>query len=286
MKFVDFKIGADPELHAYLNKDLVYADAYVRSGGRAKFSADGSGRQFELRPAPEYCPFKLTQNIFEILKKGLNRPDFLEFNWKAGATFSNVSCCGGHIHFELPREHKTRTALISVKNVLASFLAVPISMIDKNNELVTRLDLGYGYIYDFRYPRHGIECRAPSSWLVSPHITAACLCLGKTVMFEYLNNNQECLNKRQKHIGFEAQELRKSNFNNLWEDIQKFKLYSLYKQHLDLFPFLINNNLSWYPKCSIREAWGIPKPENIAVKTKTAVPLPSFILSDVFTGFQ
>ncbi|MEK6882062.1 MAG: hypothetical protein AABY22_20770, partial [Nanoarchaeota archaeon] len=101
--------------------------------------------------------------------------------------------------------------------------------------------------------------RTPGSWITSPYIAAAILCLGKTVMFESLNNTKFKWQSFVKPTDFTLMntETVKKKFPEIWKDITKMQLYQKYKPYIDLLYFLVNSNLTWFPSVTMKNAWGI-----------------------------
>ncbi|MEK6881395.1 MAG: hypothetical protein AABY22_17360, partial [Nanoarchaeota archaeon] len=101
--------------------------------------------------------------------------------------------------------------------------------------------------------------RTPGSWITSPYIAAAILCLGKTIMFESLNNMKFKWQSFVNSDDFTSMKTAKvkRNFPKIWKDITKMQLYQKYKPYIDLLYFLVNSNLTWFPSVTMKNAWGI-----------------------------
>lgn len=284
--YIKFKIGADPEWMATSRDRLASATAIEAStflGNRKsrvsslnsdcscpsvlenmKLGADGSGRPFEVRPDPDEDPIGVVQNISNILKESVDAdPGLLDLDWFSGP-FKHGWPLGGHIHFGLYGQSYNSSGLIQA---LDDHLAAMIALVegvggkDRRNH--------YGRPGDARDQTWGIEYRTPSSWLVSPYVAAACLCLAKTVAHEYLNNSRFQWHRHSMSTDIygspsliltnSIKDLRKL-LPNIWEDITKMEMYKEYKGYIDILNFLATNNLTWEPKCGMKAAWGIVSP--------------------------
>lgn len=255
-------LGADPEfmLRDSLTGKIAYPSDFLdRDGvlGYDERSEQRQGRQFplaEVRPSPESCPLKLTQNIRQILSMAsLILPANIE--WLAGSLqFENYQI-GGHIHFSNVSLNS------SLLRALDNYLGIPIFLTEDSRTAVKRRRQ-YGWIGSFRIKSHGgFEYRTPGSWLISPEITRSCLCLAKIVATEYHLLPRDYLNNLDLQKAFyQAKKLYFYDiFNELWEDITKTDLYRVYAQHLTPLTELINKGSHWNENDDIRKAWGLFK---------------------------
>lgn len=256
----DFKIGADPEFCGVNDKMVVvamdYCDDNDDSPWKDQLGCDGCETVFEVRPNPAENPLEVVANIHKALAtQDLNsrHNDILNLKWVAGGHYSKYSL-GGHIHFGIAKIDPNYYDNLLIKYIpkLDNYLGPITVLLEHKKRGLRRREDGYGKASDYREQSHGFEYRVPSSWLVSPHIAAAILCLSKTIMFEIINNsnfkfknivNKKWINK------METDEIRKV-FPVIWADIRKMFLYKKYKK------YLVENNLSWVPACGMKEAWG------------------------------
>ena len=112
---------------------------------------------------------------------------------------------------------------------------------------------------DYRVQPWGLEYRSMSSWLSSPYIASAMLCLSKTVMYEMVNNSKFDWHKFAVKSDFPTMNHKRiiPLFPKIWEDITKMHLYQLYKPYLDLIYFLVTNKRTWLPTTSLKDNWGV-----------------------------
>src|ERR1017187_1859540 len=182
----DFSIGADPEFVMVDNKSLM--DKNILRDGDI-FGIDGNGVSFEVRPDPSLSPLEVTHNIRSIfVRQCLKNPKFMEYDWFAGS-FQREYPLGGHIHFGIKEN------VINPKkaaNILSQYVGAITVLIEEYDQGCRRRQdhHGYGQIEDTRPKSYGFEYRTPASWITSPIVASAILCLAKVVMFEALNNDK------------------------------------------------------------------------------------------------
>lgn len=259
---VEVLLGADPEfmLRDSRTGKIVYPSDFLdRDGflGYDERSEQRQGRQFplaEVRPTPEKCPLKLTENITQILLMAASiLPSHIE--WLAGSLqFENYQI-GGHIHFSNVRLNS------SLLRALDNYLGIPIFLME-DSHTASRRRRQYGWIGSFRVKSHGgFEYRTPGSWLISPEITRSCLCLAKIVASEYHRLPRDYFtNPDLQKAFYQAKKLYFYDiFNELWEDIKKTSLYKMYAQYLTPLTELINKGSQWNENDDIRKAWGLLK---------------------------
>jgi len=256
-KIIDFTIGADPEF-ACLNRKggVVSAGDYVSEDDDVEFGADGNGITFELRPGPSKDPLKIVNNIHDIfVRQTIDKPEFLKFKWVAGSWHSGYPM-GGHVHFGLKASVVNFADAI---NHLDHYVGVVSLLLEIKSHGAKRRGDGYGGMGDMRVQPWGFEYRPMSSWLSSPYVAAAMLCLSKTVMYELLNNSKFEWHKFAVRDDFYKmnQERVLSKFPEIWNDITKMHLYQTYKPYIDLIYFLVKNRLTWIPATGMKESWGV-----------------------------
>ncbi len=253
-------LGADPEFmlrDSYTGK-LVYPSDFLERQGIIGFDERSEHRQgqffplAEVRPQPESCPIKLTENIRQILLIAASIiPPHIE--WLAGSLQFEQYQLGGHIHFS-NIDFNSR-----LLRALDNYLGIPIFLIEDPRTSVKRRRQ-YGWIGSFRIKYHGgFEYRTPGSWLISPQITKSCLSLAKIVAQEY------CSLRRDYFVDTELQKAFYQSkklyfydiFEELWEDITKTKLYPQYAEHLAPLKNMIASGKHWDEKEDLRRAWGL-----------------------------
>ena len=256
-RVIDFTMGADPEF-ACLNQkgQMITATDFVSQEEGVEFGSDGNGITFEIRPAPSKDPIQVVNNIRDIfVRQTINEPEFLKFKWISG-TWHRGYPFGGHVHFGIPARLIAHTDAV---NFLDHYVGlVSILMEIRQHGLKRRAD-DYGCMGAFRKQKWGFEYRTMSSWISSPYIATAMLCLSKTVMYEVLNNSRFKWHKFAVKDDFYKMNQKKviEKFPTIWSDITKMYLYQLYKPYIDLIYFLIENKLTWLPTTGMKECWGI-----------------------------
>ncbi len=263
---VNFHIGADPEF-VICNSYNSQIDADGYGGCSEDLGCDGDGSTFEARPKPAKNPITVVNNIHGIFSKAIFcNPELASYTWKAGSSH-NGRGIGGHIHFGLPSHILERTTNYNYNcysSILSDYVgALTLLVEDEIESNARRGSHGYGGQQDYRAQDYGFEYRTPSSWLVSPYVSAATLCLAKVVMSEILNNDK-LKNKDLAELRFDYTDFRdthkskfRAQFPAIWKDIQQMALYPRYRRYIDIFHMLITNKKTWFPKCTMKEAWGL-----------------------------
>ena len=276
----DFKIGADPEfsvidsrksLHSLIEAEDFLERSPLRHDGEGPLGADGNGRTFEIRPGPSLNPLQVVANIHGIFAQASNQDHRLfGLSWRAGSCYGDLPL-GGHIHFG--------TAEMGLRNeqampVLDSYVGVLGMLIENKVEAIARRKAhGYGCSNNFRRKEWGFEYRCPSSWLTSPYVAAAILCLAKTVLNELVNPPGTSVLKDYTRGGGEVYspidkcdfKWMGEQFSHIWEDVTRMQLYQTYKPYIDLIYRLVDKRLTWFPATTMKAAWGV---------ADTSVPLP------------
>jgi len=251
---VDFTIGHDVELILSHKGNRVLADNNIKD----EFGADGSGgwQITEIRTVPTPCPIETVNLIRSVfLRKTKKCPNVLNYDWLAGS-YRLSRPIGGHIHAGTGKMLEPSFA----NNVVGNYLGALSLALENRKEAMQRRKSEYGLLSDFRVQPHGFESRMFSSWATSPAVALAHLCLFKTIIYELLNNKSFSPNQRFDDKDFlnANQEKVRKLFPEIWKEVQGMVLYKKYQNYLDIFPFLINNRLTWYPKTGdVKTAWGI-----------------------------
>jgi hypothetical protein len=256
-KVIDFTIGADPEFACTTsNGQMITSTDYVSNEEGIEFGSDGNGITFEIRPAPSKDPIQVVNNIYDILvRQIIKEPQFLKFRWVAGTWYGGYPF-GGHVHFGIPKRLITHEQAV---NFLDHYVGIVSILMEKREHGLRRRADEYGYMGNFRKQDWGFEYRVMSSWVAEPYVSAAMLCLSKTVMYEVLNNPKFEWHKfAVKDDFFKMNQKRVlEQFPAIWADITKMYLYQVYKPYIDLIYFLVKNKLTWLPKTNMKESWGI-----------------------------
>lgn len=284
----DFKLGADPEFGFVRANGTSIASAsdvldYAEEDGQ--FGVDGGGEVAEIRPLPSESPAEVVGNIRRAMQKGIaTSPNCLRYEWKAGSMAAGHPT-GGHIHFGTINLQNRRVNMRTLVNMLDIYLAqIVILLEDPEEARERRCDSDYGHLGDHREQTWGFEYRSLGSWLTSPYVATGILALGKAVVHETLFNGladegRQHLRPNNDHFnGAEMDKLRE-RFNPLWKDVSKFELYKKYSKYIGIVKRLVRNKLTWFPKCGMREAWGL-----VDAKPGRTTDMPAFTLDKVWDG--
>jgi hypothetical protein len=285
----DFKLGADPEFGFVRANGTDIASAsevidYADDDGQ--FGVDGGGEVAEIRPTPSEDPTEVVGNIRKAMQRGIiNSPNSLRYQWKAGS-MAGGRPVGGHLHFGTLDLQNRRVNVRTLVSMLDIYLAqIVILLEDPDEARGRRCDSEYGHLGGYRDQPWGFEYRTLGSWLTSPYVATGILALGKAVVHETLFNG--LADDGKTHIRPDVnqfnqatmEELRK-RFRPLWADISKFELYKKYSKYIGLVRTLVAGKLTWFPKCGMRDAWGL-----VDAKPGKAVDMPHMTLNKVWDGF-
>lgn len=258
---IDFTMGADPEFGIFSRTNDINIEI---DDDCSEFGLDGNGTTYELRPTPSKNPLEIVSNIHTIFTNKINEEEnegILNYHWVAGS-FYNGYTFGGHIHFGI-KENIIRSHEAS--KILDDYLGLSCILLENRRQGLSRRRNGYGLKSDYRNNSHGFEYRVCSSWLTSPYVAAGLLCLGKTVMYEVLNNKKfvPSVNKTVEN-DFKKMQINRVRplFNDMWNEVKQMKLYNKFAPQLNIVETLINNNMSWFPKVKLKEAWGLVSSSN------------------------
>lgn len=284
----DFKLGADPEFgFVRANGESVASASEVidYADDDGQFGVDGGGEVAEIRPSPSEDPAEVVGNIRKAMQKGiLHSPNSLRYQWKAGSMAGGCPI-GGHIHFGTLDLQNRRVNVRTLVSMLDVYLAqIAILMEDPDEARGRRCDTEYGKLGSYRDQPWGFEYRCLGSWLTSPYVAAGVLALGKAIVHETLFNGladegKTHLRPDNNHFNNATMEELHKRFRPLWGDITKFELYKKYASHINLVKKLIGGKLTWFPKCGMRDAWGL-----VDVKPGRTVEMPSTTLEKVWDG--
>lgn len=268
----DFTIGADPEFCCAGSRGaIIKASNYV--GTKTAFGRDANDYVFELRPIASNLPNEIVEDIKSILQTGYNdNPVLQKWKWLAGSSYKGFPF-GGHIHFGIKKD------VISPEDactqILDHYLGSITLLLENYEQAIARRSynltpggnaVAYGRASDFREKKYGFEYRTPSSWITSPKIALAILCLAKMVMYEAINNKSfkfKYYVDNNDFIKVNTARLRRI-FPSLWEDITKMSLYKKYAKQLKIIHDLIVDGKDWLlDKNDMKYHWGIEIPPSI-----------------------
>lgn len=256
------KLGADPEFmiaNSRNDKMIPASEFFPREGTVGCDNIRIPNRQqrpiAELRPHPDTSPFVLQTNLKSSLEQANRMVPYKNIKMLAGSQPFPGYSIGGHIHFSglNINGHILRT--------LNNYLGLPIFMIENQQTSVKRRKK-YGFLCDFRVKEYGgFEYRTPGSWLVSPEISLAALCLAKLVSSNYVHLRRNFFYSIEAYRAFYRGDTQffKSQFYILWDDIKNLDDYSMYEQELAIIPQMIEQDQSWDEIADIRKTWHLKK---------------------------
>lgn len=275
-------IGADPEFSLLMKSGVIRSAGDVADGSHV--GVDGGGVAAELRPAPSVNPIEVVRNIQMCLYKGLQKsPTLGEYIWKAGSYSGTPT--GGHIHLGINAIGMTASVSEGLVHLLDHFLTIPASLLETGEALLGRRN-AYGRLSDTRRPAHGLEYRSLGSWLTSPYVAASVLCIAKAITIEAHEFRRELLIPAWVRDAYSN--LNRGNIKRWFNDVviaylKNLHMYTHYKQYIDFFISLVGSGKSWYPKCGMRKAWGLPSESEDFVVTKYSIfpPTPEDVISAI-----
>lgn len=276
-----FDMGADPEFIIVDRQSLVDSHAIIKNG-IDEFGMDAHRHIFEVRPDPSENPLEVVANMRgAMVRQCLKNPKFLDWDWFAGSYHQHSGQnlgIGGHIHFGLPKVFRNGLEKIKdgklagqedykrISTILSQYVgAVSVLIEDKDqgyhrrNGFAAGNGTKYGFIDDWRNQEWGFEYRTPSSWMTAPNVACAIMCLGKVVMNEIVNNDKFKAPNRVKNnhiMEMDITSLRQM-WPDIWNEITRMSLYPQYKNYLDLLHFMVKKEVTWFPRASLKSAWGI-----------------------------
>lgn len=256
MAELDFTMGADPEFLCIDGRSIVMAEDFTDL--ESEIGRDGNRVLFEVRPKPSTDPLVIVGNMHDIFARWVHsHKEFQKFQWRAGSHYADM-CMGGHIHFGIK---PSAIPIADCASVLDNYVGAITMLIENRNQGLRRRqdNHNYGRMSDTRPQKWGFEYRTPASWVSSPYVSAAVLCLSKVVMYEFANNNNFTPRTVVSAEDFTTMNTKKilQQFPQLWRDITEMQLYQQYKPYVDLIYFLVKKGLTWFPSTSMKEAWGL-----------------------------
>jgi hypothetical protein len=266
----DVFMGADPEfmlLNSKNGKMIAASDHFPREGLVGCDNIRVPNRQqrpvAEIRPVPSASPRELVENMRYALLSAQKLAPYRNVKWTAGSLPTGNYFIGGHIHF-------SRTPFnASIVRAFDNYLAIPLFLIENPISAAKRRKKNGG-LGDYRIKEHGgFEYRTLSSWLVSPQIALAVLCLAKIVASRYhlLNHNFFEHLEAQRAFYQGEQQYFYSIFSQLWNTLEQIDLYELYEEELAVIKNMITEQKNWDEISDFRPAWQMPID---GIKKKTA----------------
>jgi len=256
----EVKMGADPEFmisNSRNGKMIPASQFFPRDGVVGCDNIRMPNRQnrpiAELRPKPDYSPRQLLSNIKEALRMASKMAPYRNVKLLAGSRpFSGYSI-GGHIHFSNVDFNN------HILRALDSYVGLPLFLIENQVTAVKRRTK-YGFLADVRVKDYGgFEYRTPGSWLVSPGIASAVLCLAKIVASNYLKLTRNCFITVEAQRAFYEgnQEYLRLIFDDVWSDIRKLEMFNDFKEELQIIYDMVKKGVIWNENEDIRKTWEI-----------------------------
>ncbi|MBX6394434.1 MAG: hypothetical protein IRY98_01740 [Alicyclobacillaceae bacterium] len=208
----------------------------------------------EVRPTASASPIRLVQHIREALIEAARLCPSRKVKWLAGSMPFRGFPIGGHIHFSgiSPGSRLVRA--------LDTYIGLPVALMeDPQTARIRRRK--YGFLGDVRRKSHGgFEYRTPGSWLVSPEIATAVLCLAHIVAQHYRDLEDWPFDDPGIQSAFYASDRKvlKPVFTSIWKSLSQVSLYEEYEDYLSIIPWMIERDLTWDESVDIRETWDVP----------------------------
>lgn len=254
-------LGADPEFmlaDLHTGRLLPASLFFPRAGA---VGCDGISRnnrhQFpvaEVRPDPSPSPLELAGHIKQILLEAARRAPYGNVKWLAGSQPFAEYATGGHIHFSGIR------LSAGLLRALDSYLALPVLLLENPVTAAARRQR-YGCLGDYRLKEHGgFEYRTTGSWLVSPDIARAVLCLAKVVASNHYLLKARTLSRPECQAAFYRcrREFFKEPFRQIWEELGAVPEYRKFERELSLIPEMVQKDRIWDEQKDIRRNWRLP----------------------------
>ncbi|MEN6462642.1 MAG: hypothetical protein ABFC94_14900 [Syntrophomonas sp.] len=259
-EFRPVKLGADPEFMLFNSKSgkmVAASEFFPRDGIVGCDSLRIPNRQqrpvAEIRPNPELSPHILIDNIRHALKTANKMAPYRKVKWVAGSHPTGNYSIGGHIHFS------NIDLNYSLLKALDNYVGIPVFLIE-NPISAARRRKKYGLLADFRVKDYGgFEYRTPGSWLVSPQLALAILCLAKIVATHHMELTENYLDNYEAQSAFYQgnQNFFRPIFEHLWSNISSTETYLQYNKELKIIYYMVINSIIWDENNDFREVWKI-----------------------------
>lgn len=273
----EIKLGADPEFMLFntrSGKMIAASDFFPRDGIIGCDNIRVPNRQqrpvAEVRPNPATSPRELTDNIKSALTSANKLAPYRNVRWVAGSHPLSGYSIGGHIHFS------NIIINFALLRALDNYLGIIVFLIE-DPASASRRRKKYGHLADIRLkPYGGFEYRTLGSWLITPEITCAILCLAKIVAEHYFELNNVYLNNIEALQAFYQgnQEHFRPLFSKIWKEISRTTTFNDYRDELKVIPDMIENKATWDEGLDLKVTWKIEsrsKRNYSANKNKNAV---------------
>jgi hypothetical protein len=268
-----FTMGADLEfmLRNSEGKMVMASKYFPRKGsvGCDDRSVGQDSQRFplaELRPDAADSPLRLVENIRETMTEALGMARRSTLQWIAGSMPFRGYSIGGHIHYSgIPCSSRLVKAL-------DTYVGLPVMMIE-NGRTASRRRPRYGFLGDVRFKSHGgFEYRTPGSWIVTPEIATAVLCLAYIVGVHYRELTWHPFTDVQVQQAFYSADKRSllPLFEKAWSDLEETSTYPEYKSKLTVIPEMVQQGISWNEGVDIRRSWHLKVPRNAQKKQRYA----------------
>lgn len=269
-------LGADPEfiLRRRSTGRLVTANRFFPYRGmvghdRLLRRSFGGRPLAELRPAPSADPHQLLRNLRRAMRRAILRTG-RRIAFSAGSLPVASLPIGGHIHFS------GISFTADFLWALDIYLGIPLLLLD-HPVRAARRRRRYGYLGDFRFQRHGgFEYRTLPSWIISPTIALAVLCLAKTIAQEYHRLPRHLLARHELQRAFyqSYKEPFYERFPELWYYLEQVPTFHQYAEYIRPIKQWIDDRKTWPDHADINRRWLTPsprRPRRRARRTRTAV---------------
>ena len=258
----EIKLGADPEFmisNSRTEKMIPASEFFPRDGIVGCDNIRIPRRQQrpigELRPQPDISPIILQENLKSALEQANKLVPYKNIKLLAGSQPFPGYSIGGHIHFSnLPlNSHSLRA--------LDNYLGLTVFLLENQQTSVKRRRK-YGHLNDYRTKDYGgFEYRTPGSWLVTPEISLAVLCLAKLVGNNYSQLRHNFFLSVNAHRAFYRGDAHyfRVQFDDLWHDLKKLDDYKTYSKELEIIPRMIRQNQTWDENMDLRKSWHLSR---------------------------
>lgn len=251
-------LGADPEfllIHTASGR-VIPASDYLPVRGPVGCDARvvnlrGRSRPLaELRPNPASSPAVLVGRLRKLLRKAKKMITDPGIEWRAGCMPVPGYPVGGHIHFGgvRPSSRLLRT--------LDTYFGLLLMLLE-NSAAGRRRRAKYGFLGDFRLQPHGFEYRTPGSWLISPRIAKAALCLAWFVSRNYRLLDRDAF--LEPDLAADFYQGRKNGFmdlaNLLWDDLGTLPDFKTFAPDINVIKELVLSKKRWKENTDIKNTW-------------------------------
>jgi len=253
-------LGMDPEFVFVKYNEIVAASRFL--SGHRSFGTDGCSYLAELRPRPNTEPKEVIKSMLRSMRTTLTRKsELMNYEWRAGSYFGGYPL-GGHIHigYEHTDSNDKRDKKIKLTKAFDNLLAPIVLLMEDKKEAVRRRTSSYGHLNDSRETPWGLEYRVLPSFIASPLITEAVLCMSKmiteTTLEDGLNFATPFAVDRMKFKKCEKSSFR-AELNHRWEFFVNHSLWEQYKEPLKGFKRLLNDNIIFSNFADMKETWSV-----------------------------